>query len=154
MVLQRDVKVPVWGWAAKGEKVNITFAGKKYSAVPDATGKWVIYLAPLAVGGPYEMVIKGKNELTLKNILMGEVWLCSGQSNMEMPLAGWGRIKTFRKKFLKLNIQISGYLLFHNVCLRNLSKILKMEDGKNVTQQPLRTFQHQLIFLEGTCTVN
>ena len=98
MVLQRDVKVPVWGWAAKGEKVNITFAGKKYSSVPDATGKWVIYLAPLAVGGPYEMVIKGKNELTLKNILMGEVWLCSGQSNMEMPLAGWGRIKDFQKE--------------------------------------------------------
>lgn len=103
MVLQRDVKVPVWGWASKGEKVTITFAGKKYTTTPDASGKWMTYLAPLAVGGPYEMVIKGKNEITLKNILMGEVWLCSGQSNMEMPLAGWGKIKDYQKEISGAN---------------------------------------------------
>jgi sialate O-acetylesterase len=103
MVLQRDVKVPVWGWADKGEKVRVTFAGKKYSASPDATGKWVVYLVPMAAGGPYEMVIKGKNQLTLKNILMGEVWLCSGQSNMEMPLEGWGKINDYKKEIAEAN---------------------------------------------------
>jgi Beta-galactosidase/beta-glucuronidase len=103
MVLQRDVKVPVWGWADKGEKVTVTFAGKKYSATPDATGKWVVSLAPLAAGGPYEMTITGKNLITLKNILMGEVWLCSGQSNMEMPLAGWGRIKDYQTEIANAN---------------------------------------------------
>ena len=103
MVLQRDVKVPVWGWADKGEKVTATFAGKKYSAVPDAQGKWVVYLEPLAAGGPYDMVIKGKNQITLKNILMGEVWLCSGQSNMEMPLAGWGKINNYEKEIADAN---------------------------------------------------
>lgn len=103
MVLQRDVKVPVWGWAGKGEKVTVTFAGKKYSAMPDATGKWVVSLASLPAGGPYEMTIKGKNLITLKNILMGEVWLCSGQSNMEMPLAGWGRIKDYQTEIANAN---------------------------------------------------
>jgi len=103
MVLQRDVKVPVWGWAAKGETVKITFSNKKYTAKPGADGKWVIYLDPLPAGGPYEMVIKGKNEIILKNILMGEVWVCSGQSNMEMPLAGWGNIKNHEKEISDAN---------------------------------------------------
>ena len=103
MVLQRDVKVPVWGWADKGERVKITFAGKKYSAKSGDDGKWLVYLDPLAVGGPYEMVIKGKNEITLRNILMGEVWICSGQSNMEMPLAGWGNIKNSAKEIADAN---------------------------------------------------
>ena len=103
MVLQRDVKVPVWGWAAKGEGVKITFAGKKYSAKPAVDGKWTVYLDPLPAGGPYEMVIKGKNEIVLKNILMGEVWVCSGQSNMEMPLAGWGNIKNSAKEIAEAN---------------------------------------------------
>ncbi|HEY4786756.1 MAG TPA: sialate O-acetylesterase, partial [Bacteroidales bacterium] len=103
MVLQRDVKVPVWGWADKKEKVTVTFAGKKYSASPDAEGKWIVYLAPLPAGGPYEMIIKGKNEISLKNILMGEVWLCSGQSNMEMPLEGWGKINDYKKEIADAN---------------------------------------------------
>lgn len=103
MVLQRDVKVPVWGWADKGEKVTVTFNDKKYIAVPDANGKWVVYLDPHAAGGPFDLMIKGKNQITLKNILMGEVWLCSGQSNMEMPLAGWGRINNYQEEIAAAN---------------------------------------------------
>jgi sialate O-acetylesterase len=103
MVLQRDVKVPVWGWADKGEKVTATFMGKKYTGVPDVNGKWIIYLDPHAAGGPYDLLIKGKNQITLKNIMMGEVWLCSGQSNMEMPLAGWGKINNYQEEIAAAN---------------------------------------------------
>ncbi|HEX3007737.1 MAG TPA: sialate O-acetylesterase, partial [Bacteroidales bacterium] len=87
MVLQRNVKTPVWGWADKGEKIRITFAGKKYSTVANANGKWIVYMDALPEGGPYELVITASNKITLSNILIGEVWVCSGQSNMEWPVA-------------------------------------------------------------------
>jgi sialate O-acetylesterase len=82
MVLQRDAKVNVWGWAAVNEKVTVSFNKKKYSTKTNADGKWMIVLFPTKAGGPYSMVIAGKNTITLNNILMGDVWFCSGQSNM------------------------------------------------------------------------
>jgi len=87
MVLQRDVKTPIWGWAAKGEKIKFLFAGKKYAATANEKGKWLIFLDPLPAGGPYELSITGTNHIILRNILIGEVWVCSGQSNMEWPLS-------------------------------------------------------------------
>jgi sialate O-acetylesterase len=88
MVLQRDVKVLVWGWADKDEIVTVTFTGKRYTAKTGADDKWTVYLDPLPAGGPYEMNINGKNAISLKNILMGDVWICSGQSNMDMSVIG------------------------------------------------------------------
>lgn len=83
MVLQRDAKINVWGWASKGEKVIISFNGKSYRTTTDNTGKWKLQLAPAKAGGPYTMKIAGKNEIVLHEILIGDVWLCAGQSNME-----------------------------------------------------------------------
>ena len=82
MVLQRDTKVKIWGWAAKNEKVSIKFNNKSYKIKADAGGNWSILLPAMKAGGPYTMDIKGKNKITLKDILVGDVWLCSGQSNM------------------------------------------------------------------------
>jgi sialate O-acetylesterase len=90
MVLQRDAKVNVWGWASPGEKVMIHFINKEYSTEANAEGKWKILLSPMAAGGPYKMDIRASNHLTLNNILMGDVWVCSGQSNMALPM---GRVK-------------------------------------------------------------
>ncbi len=87
MVLQRDRPVPVWGWTQPGETVTVTFAGKKTSAVADSEGRWQAVLEPLPAGGPYEMTLEGPERIVLKNILVGEVWLASGQSNMEWPLS-------------------------------------------------------------------
>ena len=84
MVLQRAAKVNVWGQADPGEKVTVTFVGQKVSAVADGQGRWKVQLAPMPAGGPFEMTVAGKNTLTLKNILVGEVWVCAGQSNMAM----------------------------------------------------------------------
>jgi sialate O-acetylesterase len=87
MVLQRDAPLPIWGWADSGETVTITFQGKKYSAKPGNKGKWMVTLPAMKAGGPHTMTIAGKNTITVKNILIGDVWLASGQSNMEWPLS-------------------------------------------------------------------
>ena len=87
MVLQRGQPVPVWGWAESGERVTVEFAGQKKSATADNSGHWQIKLRSLkASAQPSEMKISGANQITLTNILVGEVWLCSGQSNMEKPI--------------------------------------------------------------------
>jgi sialate O-acetylesterase len=86
MVLQRDASVKIWGWAAPGEDVTVGFAGKEYSTKADTSGVWMVKLAPLQAGGPHTMKIQASNSLTVSDILMGDVWLCSGQSNMELPV--------------------------------------------------------------------
>lgn len=82
MVLQRDANVNIWGWASPKEKIKISFQNKNFAATTDANGKWKIQLSPMKAGGPYTMEITGKNKITLKEILIGDVWFCSGQSNM------------------------------------------------------------------------
>ena len=88
MVLQQGQENPIWGWADKGEKITIAFAGKTISLKANKSGKWSTKLPSLDYGGPYEMTIKGKNSIHLDNILIGEVWVCSGQSNMEFIVNG------------------------------------------------------------------
>ena len=82
MILQRDAKVNIWGWAKPGEKVEIKFNKKKYKTTTATTGKWKLQLAAMKAGGPYTMQIDASNHIVLKEILFGDVWLCSGQSNM------------------------------------------------------------------------
>ena len=85
MVLQRDKEVPIWGWADQGEEVTVQFAGQIKKAMPDASGKWMVKLDPLAASAESRsMTIKGKNEIKLEDVLVGEVWLASGQSNMKL----------------------------------------------------------------------
>jgi sialate O-acetylesterase len=85
MVLQQQTPAGVWGWADAGEKVTVKFAGKSAETVADAKGKWKVELTGLVAGEPGEMTIAGKNTITLKNVVAGEVWVGSGQSNMEWP---------------------------------------------------------------------
>lgn len=84
MVLQQNLDNKVWGWAAAGEEITVSFAGNEYSTKANAKGDWSLKLKPMKYGGPYELTVSGKNSLTFKDVLVGEVWLCSGQSNM-----GW-----------------------------------------------------------------
>ena len=82
MVLQRDMQAPIWGWADPGEAVTVTLNGKTAAAKAGPDGRWQVKLGPLAAGGPHEMQMRGKNTITVKNVLVGEVWICSGQSNL------------------------------------------------------------------------
>jgi sialate O-acetylesterase len=85
MVLQRGVAVPIWGWAEEGERVTVEFAGQTVTSTA-REGKWMVRLTALQPGGPAELRVSGHNTLTLRNVLVGEVWIASGQSNMEWPL--------------------------------------------------------------------
>ena len=82
MILQRDQPVNIWGWSAVGEKLSIKFNGKIYKTKGDASGKWLVKLPATKAGGPYTIDIAASNNITLHNILFGDVWFCSGQSNM------------------------------------------------------------------------
>lgn len=84
MVLQRDMPITIWGWSAAGESIEISFKDQKIKTKADKEGNWNVKLKQSEYGGPYQMTIKGKeNTITYTNILIGDVWLCSGQSNME-----------------------------------------------------------------------
>ena len=89
MVLQRDSALNIWGWADPGEAVSVAFRKQQLAAIADADGKWQVQLEPLKAGGPDTMEIKGSNEILLRDILVGDVWLCSGQSNMTHTFARW-----------------------------------------------------------------
>jgi len=89
MVLQRGVTAPIWGWADEGETVTVTFAGQTKTAIASGEkGKWMVKLDPMqASTAPRIMTIKGKNEIKLTDVLVGEVWLASGQSNMQFNIS-------------------------------------------------------------------
>lgn len=82
MILQRDSKVKIWGWAAPNERVTVSFNKKTYRTAADKQGNWLLVLPPTKAGGPYTMDISGKNKISIRDILFGDVWFCSGQSNM------------------------------------------------------------------------
>jgi sialate O-acetylesterase len=86
MVLQRDSEINIWGWGSPGEKVRIKFNNKTLIAVTDPKGNWIIALPPMKAGGPYLMEVKGNNSIIIKDILIGDVWFCSGQSNMVLTM--------------------------------------------------------------------
>ena len=87
MVLQRDMAVPIWGWADPGEEVTVKIAGQEVRVKADEKGGWIVRLAAMPAGGPHEMTVAGKNTVQLANVLVGEVWVASGQSNMEMGIS-------------------------------------------------------------------
>ncbi len=87
MVLQRNTELKIWGWADKGEKVTVTFNEIKQTTKAGKDGTWAVLFPAMKEGGPYTILIKGRNEIKLTNIMLGDVWVCSGQSNMEWPLS-------------------------------------------------------------------
>lgn len=91
-VLQRNQPIRVWGWASPGETVQVEFHGKNESAIADKDGEWQVWLKPESAGGPYDLTVSGdKTQAAIKrtDLLIGDVWIASGQSNMEFPLTGW-----------------------------------------------------------------
>ena len=86
MVLQRDQPITVWGWAKPNEKVTILFNNQTIAITTQSDGKWTTHLSAMKAGGPYQMQIRASNQLTLNNIMVGDVWICSGQSNMVLPM--------------------------------------------------------------------
>ncbi|MEM6693014.1 MAG: sialate O-acetylesterase, partial [Planctomycetota bacterium] len=87
MVVQRDEPIHVWGWSEAGDEVTVLLAGHEASTKADENGRFDVQLGALPAGGPHELVVKGATTTTFKDVLVGEVWVCSGQSNMAWPVA-------------------------------------------------------------------
>src|SRR3990172_12957605 len=86
MVLQRDTDVKIWGWAADNENISVSINDSVYHTSANDNGERTITLSDLKAGGPHMMTINASNSITIKDILIGDVWVCSGQSNMELPM--------------------------------------------------------------------
>lgn len=128
MVLQRNVSIKIWGWCSKGEKVTISFMGKQYKAVGKDT-TWSLLLPTMKEGGPFEMKLKGNNEIVLKNILIGDVWLCSGQSNMGFLMINTSNEKDEIPKSNYKNIRLFTFKKDYNTKpLQEASDVTKWEE--------------------------
>jgi sialate O-acetylesterase len=124
MILQRDKPVKVWGTAAKNENITVSFNNQRIQAKANAKGDWSVTLQPMAWGGPYDMTIAGKKETkTFSNVLIGDVWICSGQSNMEWPLGDVSNTAT--------EVPASS---FPNIRLFTVEKDMAMTPKTNVKQ--------------------
>jgi sialate O-acetylesterase len=89
MVVQRDRPIHIWGWSDPGEHVTVTLNVATESTTADDLGRWSLYLPPMTAGGPVQITVAGQNTIVLQDVLIGDVWFASGQSNMEMPLDGF-----------------------------------------------------------------
>jgi sialate O-acetylesterase len=127
MVLQRDSKINIWGWAASGEKVKVKFNNKSYHAITDSKGNWKIVLPPMKAGGPYTMEIAGNNTIIINNILIGDVWFCSGQSNMVLNME---RVK---EKYPDV-IAGANYPEIRNFFIPTTSDVTKIHDDLPVSK--------------------
>jgi sialate O-acetylesterase len=134
MILQRDTKLKIWGWASPGEKVSVAFNGKRGNATTGTDGKWMVMLPAMPAGGPYTMVIKGTNEIKLTDILLGDVWFCSGQSNMVL------RMEAVKEKYPD-EIAKADFPQIRNFYVKNVADLSKIHDdlppGKWVASTPV-----------------
>ena len=126
MVLQQQTEAPIWGKSTPNKNVRLvaSWDNQIYTVLSDANGDWMIKVKTPAAGGPYSISISDGKELVLKDILIGEVWICSGQSNMEMPLAGWGKILNYEKEIASAD--------FPNIRLLHIKKTTSVKPEYNV----------------------
>ncbi|WP_256011421.1 sialate O-acetylesterase [Desertivirga xinjiangensis] len=115
MVLQQRSRVKIWGTSSLKEKVRIrtSWNSNRYEIRPDSTGRWIIEIQTPVAGGPYQIDVSGQNQLSLKNVLIGEVWLCSGQSNMDMPVKGYYNSPVLHSNDILANSSNSRIRMFH-----------------------------------------
>ena len=130
MVLQRNKPINIWGWASPNEKVTVQFNRQTKTTTATTEGKWLVTLATENAGGPFQLKVKGNNELIIKNILVGEVWICSGQSNMEMPIEGWGHINNYAQEIAAANYPMIRHFKVPNIVSDSLKEDITGGDWK------------------------
>src|SRR3954452_1192634 len=128
MVLQRDRPMHFWGWADPDEKVTVTLDGQTVESTADNLGKWSLYLPSHAAGGPFRVDVKGSNPLSIDDVMIGDVWFASGQSNMEMPLKGFPGNAVVKNS----EAEIQG---------ANQPKLRLLRIGKKTSHYPLSDYQ-------------
>ena len=98
MVLQRNQDIPIWGIADPGGQIVVSLNNKQKKGKVDENGNWRVDLNAAKAGGPYELSVMGQDTILFENVMLGEVWVCSGQSNMQMAVGGWGQVTNFKKE--------------------------------------------------------
>ncbi|WP_449438707.1 hypothetical protein [Pedobacter steynii] len=131
MVFQQKTNVAIWGNTDAGKivKVNATWNNKTYTAKADSDGKFKVLLPTPSYGGPYNVSISDGDVTQLSNVLIGDVWVCSGQSNMEMPLAGWGKINNYEQEIKDANYPKIRLLQAVHVTSNSLLDDAKVDNG-------------------------
>lgn len=122
MVLQRDTELDIWGWADPGEKVTVRFQGRHYDTETGADGCWHVLLPPQPAGGPFVLEV---NEIVIRDVLVGDVWLCSGQSNQETPIA------RLTDKFPEINVSNNHMIRHYKVPTQDVKGELREEIAGN-----------------------
>ena len=123
MVLQREVDLKIWGWADAGTKVTVRFNGNYYETETNANGEWQVILPPQKAGGPYLLEV---NEMVIRDVLVGDVWLCSGQSNQETP------IHRLTEMFPEINVSNNHMIRHYKVPTQDSKESLQEEIAGNV----------------------
>ena len=103
MVLQQHRAIHVWGKGNPSETISVSLLNQTTNTTADESGHWSLDLAAMPAGGPFTLTVQGKTKVIIKDVMIGEVWFCSGQSNMEMPIAGWGRINNYQQEIAAAN---------------------------------------------------
>ncbi len=126
MVLQQKTDAPVWGTTKANKKVLVktSWDNKTYETLADKTGNWSLKVETPEAGGPFQIVIKADETKTLNNVMIGEVWICSGQSNMEMPLSGWTKVDNSEQEIANAN--------HPNIRLFQVEKSTKLTPSKDI----------------------
>ena len=122
MVLQRNTELDIWGWADPGEKVTVRFQGRHYDTETGADGCWHVLLPPQQAGGPFVLEV---NEIVIRDVLVGDVWLCSGQSNQETPIA------RLTDKFPEINVSNNHMIRHYKVPTQDVKGELREEIAGN-----------------------
>lgn len=138
VVLQRQKPIPVWGWAKPAENITVTLAGQTQTAQADASGKWIVRFLAMEAGGPFQLEASAASgKATVKDILLGDVWLCSGQSNMEWPVR---QANNFQEEKKNADFpQIRHFFVEHDVTLQPQAD-LKSGDWKVCSAQTVGDF--------------
>lgn len=133
MVLQREVEIPIWGKAAAGEKITVTIDSVSVFSTAENNGNWKLHLPKFNAGGPYNLIVKGKKDsIVFKNVLVGDVWFASGQSNMEHPMNGWEWIPYSAVDNFEEEIKDSEYPQIRLFTVPKFPAPLKQDDLVNV----------------------
>ena len=140
MVLQQKQNIPVWGTAEPGGVVSVTLNGQQEKALVGSNGKWSVNLKPVPAGGPYELIISGEKTIRIKNVMVGEVWVCSGQSNMEMPLADWGKIINYEEEISNADYPGIRLLMVDKVIANVPQENFKSEGWKECSPETVPLF--------------
>lgn len=149
MVLQHSENLKIWGWAAPGEKVELHFNNKNYTAKANTAGEWTIQLSPQKAGGPYTMTFSAGNTITISNILFGDVWLCSGQSNMELTMQRL--IDRYPKEATAENENIRQFLVPDIANFKNQQTDLNSGEWKSLSPKTINDFSGVAYFF--ACSV-